>query len=118
MVKKFALTLLTCCLFLSSSQLALGQEDGWISLFDGKSFNGWKVHENKDTFSIRDGMIVVDGPRGHLFYVGPVNNANFKNFELKVDVMTKPNANSGIYFHTEYQDSGWPAKGYEVQVNN
>ena len=23
-----------------------------------------------------------------------------------------------MYFHTEYQDEGWPAKGYEVQLNN
>jgi hypothetical protein len=33
-------------------------------------------------------------------------------------VRTKPGSNSGIYFHTEYQDAGWPSKGYEVQVNN
>ena len=32
--------------------------------------------------------------------------------------MTKPGANSGVYFHTAWQDEGWPAKGYEVQVNN
>ena len=32
--------------------------------------------------------------------------------------MTMPGANSGIYFHTGYQQGGWPAKGYEVQVNN
>ncbi len=107
---------------MSSCQLALakvtgGKEDGWISLFDG-TLNGWKASENKDTFSVRDGMIVVDGPRSHLFYVGPVNNANFKNFEIKAEVMTKPGANSGIYFHTEYRERGWPNKGYEVQVNN
>jgi type 1 glutamine amidotransferase len=105
------------CLILSSSQFTLGQEDGWIELFDG-TLNNWKASENKDTFSARDGMIVVDGPRSHLFYVGPVNNANFKNFELKVEVMTKSRANSGIYFHTEYQERGWPDKGFEVQVNN
>jgi len=103
--------------------LALGKEtsskeEGWISLFDGKTLNGWKASENKDTFSVRDGMIVVDGPRSHLFYVGPVENAGFKNFEIKAEVMTKPGANSGIYFHTEYQERGWPAKGFEVQVNN
>ena len=23
-----------------------------------------------------------------------------------------------MYFHTEYQEDGWPNKGYEVQVNN
>jgi hypothetical protein len=32
--------------------------------------------------------------------------------------MTKPKANSGMYFHTEYQGDGWPEKGIEIQVNN
>ncbi len=118
MAKKLGLALMIGCVLLSCSQLTLGQEDGWIELFDG-TLNGWRVNEeNKDTFSVRDGMIVVDGPRSHLFYDGPVNNANFKNFELKVEVMTKPHANSGIYFHTEYEEKGWPPKGVEVQVNN
>lgn len=90
----------------------------WISLFDGESLDGWKISENKETFSVQDGMIVANGPRAHLFYAGDVNNANFKNFEFKADVMTMPNSNSGIYFHTEYQEDGWPSKGYEVQVNN
>jgi hypothetical protein len=90
----------------------------WQSLFDGKSLNGWTANENKDTFSVQDGMIVVKGSRSHLFYTGPVNNANFKNFEWKADVLTKPNSNSGMYFHTAYQETGWPDKGYEVQVNN
>lgn len=92
--------------------------EGWIALFDGRSLDGWKAGENTDTFSLRDGMIVVDGPRSHLYYVGPVQNHDFKNFELKAEVMTKPGANSGIYFHTRYQEEGWPAVGYEVQVNN
>ena len=123
MAKKLGFALLVWCVLVSSCQLALGKEtsgkkEGWISLFDGKTLNGWKASENKDTFSVRDGMIVVDGPRSHLFYVGPVENADFKNFEIKAEVMTKPRANSGIYFHTEYQKSGWPDKGYEVQVNN
>jgi hypothetical protein len=40
------------------------------------------------------------------------------NFELRVDVMTEPGANGGVYFDTEFQDSGFPKKGFEVQVNN
>lgn len=92
--------------------------DGWISLFDGKSLDGWKISENPQTWSVEDDMIIANGPRSHLYYDGPVANHNFKNFEFKASVMTEPNSNSGIYFHTEYQDSGWPAKGYEVQVNN
>jgi Domain of Unknown Function (DUF1080) len=90
----------------------------WIPLFDGKSLDGWKPNEHADTFKVVDGQIVVHGDRTHLFYVGPLRNADFKNFELSADVMTRPGANSGIYFHTAYQPTGWPAAGFEVQVAN
>ncbi len=91
--------------------------EGWISLFDGKSFDGWKISENPDSFSIEDGVIKIDGPRAHLFYAGPVENHDFENFEFKASVKTMPNANSGIFIHTNYQEDGWPEKGYEIQVN-
>jgi hypothetical protein len=93
-------------------------KQGWIPLFDGKSLQGWRASENPATFSVENGLIVVKGPRAHLFYEGPVGNHNFKDFELQVEVMTTPGSNSGIFFHTAYQDEGWPSKGYEVQVNN
>jgi len=93
-------------------------EKGWISLFDGKTLNGWKVTaENPSTFRVDSGMIIVHGPRAHLFYDGEVMNHDFKNFELKVTLMTTPGSNSGIFIHTAYQETGWPSKGYEVQVN-
>ena len=98
-----------------------GQTDdqGWISLLDG-SVNGWKAaeKENAGTFTLKDGAIVAHGPRCHLFYVGPVHYADFRDFELKADVMAEPNSNGGIYFHTQYQDRNWPDKGFEVQVCN
>lgn len=94
------------------------KQDGWISIFDGKTLNGWKVGQNAGSFSVVDGAIQVAGPTAHLFYEGPVKNHMFKNFEFKAQVMTKPGANSGIYIHTAYQEGGWPSKGYEVQVNN
>lgn len=92
--------------------------DGWISLFNGKDLTGWKVGNNAQTFLVDSGRIVAHGPVAHLFYQGDVEQHDFKNFELKAQVMTTPGSNSGIYFHTDYQESGWPAKGYEVQVNN
>ena len=96
----------------------LARKDKWISLFNGQSLNGWKVGANPETFKVENGAIVVNGNVAHLFYNGPVMGHDFKNFEFKTKVMTYPGSNSGIYFHTEYQDKGWPAKGYEVQVNN
>ena len=93
-------------------------KDGWISLFDGTSLNGWRASENPNTFSVENGAIVVHGPRAHLFYEGPVQNHEFTNFEFKAQVMTTPGSNSGMFIHTAYQDTGWPSKGYEIQVNN
>ena len=90
----------------------------WINLFDGKSLTGWKVGKNAETFSVDSGMIIVHGKTAHLFYDGNVMDHHFKNFEFKADVKTMPGANSGIYFHTQFQEGGWPEKGYEVQVNN
>ena len=54
-----------------------------------------------------NGAIVVNGNVAHLFYNGPVANHSFKNFELKADIMAKKSANSGVYFHTEFQPDGW-----------
>ncbi len=90
----------------------------WVYLFDGKTLNGWKVGTNASSFSVDSGRIVVKGPVAHLFYDGPDHSHDFKDFEFEAEVMTKPGANSGIYFHTAYQEGGWPEKGYEVQVNN
>jgi len=112
----FALTVMV--LTSAMAQKKKSTKDGWISLFDGKSLTGWKASENPATFTVADGMIVVFGERAHLFYEGSVGAHNFKNFEFKVQVMTTPGSNSGIFIHTAYQEEGWPSKGYEIQVNN
>jgi len=122
MTRKLVLMLLFVSLLIAGCQTmpfgnATAKADKWQSLFDGKSLEGWKASENKDTFTVSDGMIIAHGPRSHLFYTGPVNGANFKNFEFRADVMTTPGSNSGIYFHTQYEETGWPSKGFECQVN-
>ncbi|OQP53391.1 glycosyl hydrolase [Niastella yeongjuensis] len=112
----YSLTL-ACCLF-TFGGFAQKQSKGWISLFDGKSLTDWKVGDNAGTFTVDSGMIIAHGNVAHLFYNGNVQNHDFKNFHFKAEVKTTPGSNSGIYFHTTYQESGWPSKGYEVQVNN
>ena len=115
-MKRFISPLLAFAFLLPA--VAADSKDGWVSLFDGKSLAGWKANEKPESFSVKDGEIVVRGDRSHLFYVGDVNGHDFKNFELKADIMAKKTSNSGVYFHTDFQDSGWPDKGFEVQVNN
>ncbi|HLP75836.1 MAG TPA: DUF1080 domain-containing protein, partial [Candidatus Paceibacterota bacterium] len=113
MKRILALLLTVGCLLQSAHARA---EDGFVSLFDGKTFAGWKTAtENTNTWRIEDGALVTRGNRCHLFYVG--DGKPFKDFELKVDVMTEPHSNGGIYFHTKYQETGWPINGFESQVN-
>ena len=90
----------------------------WVKLFEGEHLKAWKASENPETFNLTEGALTVHGPRAHLFYDGPLANHNFKDFELKVQIMTFPQANSGLYIHTEFLEKAWPAKGYEIQVNN
>lgn len=89
--------------------------DGWKSLFDGKSMQGWKASENKSSWKVVDGALVCKGDRSHLFYMA--DEKPFKNFEFQTEVMTTPGSNAGIYFHTKYQETGWPKYGFEAQVN-
>ncbi len=90
----------------------------WIKMFNGENLDGWRVNENPEAVRVEENCIVVQGERAHVFYVGENGDASFKNFQFKAQVNTEPGANSGIYFHTSFLESGWPNKGYEAQVNN
>lgn len=113
MKKKSFLALLLVSLLLVSCQTR-NKVGEWVSVFDGKTLNGWKkAAENPGSFSVEDGTIKCAGPRAHLFYEG-----DFKNFEFETEVKTSDHSNSGIFIHTQYQSKSWPKKGYEIQVNN
>lgn len=108
----------------STTRTALAAEptpdkNGWYALFDGKSLEDWKAAEDPKAFKVEDGLIVA-GPSKLtlLYYNGPVQMAKFKSFELKAEEKTRPKGNSGIFFHTEHQAKGIPAKGFEFQINN
>jgi hypothetical protein len=116
-MKRFLAIPIASALFAGFLLHAAESEEGFVSIFDGKTFNGWKLAtEHPNTWKIEDGAMVTRGERCHLFYVG--DPKPFKNFEFKAEVMTEPSANGGIYFHTKYQETDWPKWGFESQVNN
>src|SRR3954454_19398560 len=92
-------------------------EAGFTPLFNGKDFTGWKL-SNPASWTIEDGAMKANGTPGHAFYDGEFRNHQFRNFELKVDVMTRAGSNGGVYVLTEFQEKGFPSKGFEIQVNN
>ena len=106
MNKKVAIALLLAA---PAAAYALSDDTGeWISLFDGKSLDGWRAEGNKKAFAAENGQIVAKGElvdpnreRALLYYVGPTRNADFKNFELSLEAMTRPRAASST------SGSGW-----------
>ena len=78
---------LRCVLFVFawlsvSTTMSRGEEAGFTSLFDGTTLAGWKASETVESWKVVDGAIVCQGPRSHLFYVGPdvEKSADFTNF--------------------------------------
>jgi hypothetical protein len=100
-------------------------EAGWTSLFNGRDLTGWKVSK-PESFKVENGAIAASGVASHAYYDGPFRNHTFRDFELRIDVMTKPNANGGVYILTEFEEKGgnvrvsgdFPSKGFELKVNN
>lgn len=101
-------------------------EPGFTSLFNGKDFTGWTIAGPAESFTLQDGMIVAKGAASHAYYTGDLRKHSFRDFELKIDVMTRAGSNGGVYVLTEFQESGgtnrasgrFPSKGFEIQVNN
>ena len=90
------------------------KSEGWQLLFNGKDFTDWKMDKwNTNCFKIEDSSIKCYGKAAMLYYS---KKTDYKDFHFVATVMTKKGANSGIFFHTKYQDKGWPV-GHEAQVN-
>ncbi len=86
--------------------------DGWISMFDGKTLDGWKANENPESWKVVDGAITGDGERSHLFWMV----RECENCEFRAEVKLNHSGNSGMYFRAAF-GPGFP-KGYEAQVEN
>jgi hypothetical protein len=84
----------------------------WVKMFDGKTLKGWEANENPDVWKVKDGAIVGDGERSHLFF----KKYECENCEFEAKVRLNHGGNSGMYFRALFE-KGWP-KGYEAQVNN
>ena len=77
-------------------QKAVSQEAGWVTLFDGKSLDGWD-QVGESNWRVEDGAIVVDKMAGKdPGYL--VSKKPFKNFVVRVEFWSSDDANSGIYF--------------------
>ena len=85
-------------------------QTGWVTLFDGKSLDGFtKVGDAN--WRIEDGMIVADKGNGFL-----VTKSDYKDYEIKAEFWVEADSNSGIFIRcTDAQKIG-AETCYEVNI--
>lgn len=77
----------------------------WISLFDGKTLNGWRVEGNAD-WRVQDGAIVGRqgaGNKGGDLYT----NQQWKDFEVEAEFQMTSPGNSGLWFRVSPSQPGY-----------
>jgi hypothetical protein len=112
----------------SSNTLSADEKaQGWVSLFDGKTLDGWRGYQHKSiaAWEAADGTIHCNGHKEGAPATDLITNDEYDNFELSIEWKIAPASNSGIMFHVnennaytfqsgpEYQiidDEGWPGK--------
>jgi len=85
----------------------------WISLFDGKSLDGWeRVGNEKSKWVVEDGAMTASGPASML-----VNTSGpYKNFRYRAECKISDGGNSGLYFRTTRKPGFMD--GYEAQIDS
>jgi hypothetical protein len=90
-----------------------GDEAGFVSLFDGKSLDGWKRNGGKpEAWGVEDGAIVSHGDGGGwLASVRP-----HADFVLRLEFRLSPESNSGVYLRAPDDNSHISRTGLEIQL--
>lgn len=82
------------------------KDDGFVSIFDGKTLKGWEEMPNLEqkAWRVVDGMIVGEGDKGRGYLV--FENKDLANFELKLCYRFPGKGNSGISIRARKDPTG------------
>ena len=86
-----------CSIHFTTLVKAAEQDDkGFVSIFDGKTLNGWETMPGRASkaWVVRDGMIVGDGDKGRSYLV--FENKQIVDCEIKLSYRFPGEGNSGI----------------------
>jgi hypothetical protein len=113
-VKQFLYVMLTMSGLLlaacSSSQQAAGGDKA-ISLFNGKSLDGWKAYGTERWYVKGGELICESGPDKGYGYLATIDS--YKDFDLTLEFLQEANGNSGVFFRSSIEGTkitGWQAE--------
>ena len=87
-------------------------EKGFVSLFDGKTLNGWKLIKGRGPgYVIKDGTIVCPLEGGGNLYT----EKEYANFVFRFEFKTEPGGNNGVGVRAPL-DGDAAYQGMEIQI--
>jgi hypothetical protein len=104
----------SCLLNAASVSLAADKaEEGFVSLFDGKTLAGWHLM-NGAKFFVEDGVLKHNVGHGWLR-----SDKEYADFILRLEFrFLKPNQDGGVFLRAGMEGKDWPDRKYEVQCQN
>ena len=91
--------------------MAANENNGWKSLFDGETLNGWGATGKEEGWVVDDGAILCTVKGGQMLY----SEEQFDNFVLSLEYMSEPTVNSGVFIR--WEDLQRPVQtGLEIQI--
>lgn len=105
----FVAAALTCASGSSVAQAPAG--DGWVTLLDGSTLEGWDKLGNSN-WRVAEGVIEADAG-GTGFLVTP---RAYSDFDLEVEFWASPDANSGVFLRCSNPADISQSTCYEVNV--
>tara|TARA_B100000809_G_scaffold213194_1_gene217439 strand:- start:831 stop:1511 length:681 start_codon:yes stop_codon:yes gene_type:complete len=110
----FAFVNLSFCSLLPGEEKV--KEDGFVSLFDGKTLSGWEG--DKNIFQVRRGAIVagsLEQPIDHNEFL--CTTSEYSDFELRLEArLLGEGRNAGIQFRSERIPNHHEVKGFQCDI--
>jgi hypothetical protein len=100
MKKLFYLLLILSGIDFSNANAQQSANAGWLSLFDGKTLNGWRKAQKDSvpdqSWTVENGELSFDPSKGHGSDV--ITTKAFTNFDFSIDFKVSEAGNSGIKY--------------------
>lgn len=106
---------LTLLVFATMSMQCVCAKNGWVELFNGKNFDGWKQIAGTAKYTIKDGAIVgttkLGSPNSFL-----ATQKDYGDFILEFEFKVSDKLNSGVQFRSHTSPEG-RVYGYQFEID-
>jgi hypothetical protein len=95
-------------------------ENGFVSIFDGKTLSGWHAvpNDSRNDWSVSNGVILGEGSRDRLVYL-VYEDAGLRDFELKLSYRLPDDGNTGVEIRSRVDTTGKrPFEGYHADLGH